>query len=112
MSNELTVTAGLVPVPVVVGRRDRGAQPTVPKLPGSDSTGNTDLTGHAAQPAAPALTNNGFDFRVDKQTGMTVVKVFNKTTGELVRQIPLAEVVHVAQLLRQAERHSVLDLLA
>jgi uncharacterized FlaG/YvyC family protein len=34
---------------------------------------------------------------------MTIVKVFNSQTGELVRQIPTEEVVRIAQLMRQEE---------
>ena len=40
------------------------------------------------------------------------MRIFNKSTGELVRQIPSEEAVHVAQLLRQDEQHLLLDLQA
>jgi flagellar protein FlaG len=38
-----------------------------------------------------------FDF--DKRTGMTIVQIVNRSTGELVRQIPTEEVVRIAQYL-------------
>jgi flagellar protein FlaG len=47
--------------------------------------------------------SNSFSFNFDKQSGMTIVKVFNSQTGELVRQIPTEEVVRIAQLMRQEE---------
>lgn len=56
---------------------------------------------------------NTFDFSFDKPTGMTIVKVYNSDTGQLVRQIPTEEVVRIAQLMRQEEAHpQVLDVTA
>jgi flagellar protein FlaG len=43
----------------------------------------------------------------DKQTGMTIVKVFNDSTGELVRQIPAEELVRIAQYFN--EQHPLLN---
>ncbi len=72
----------------------------------------TDVLQRAAQHVTAAMGSGGvsFSFIIDKQSGMTIVKIFNKDTGELVRQIPSEEVVHVAQLLRQDEQRSLLDL--
>lgn len=38
-------------------------------------------------------------FSVDKGTGMTIVQIYNRTSGEMVRQIPTEEVVRIAQFL-------------
>lgn len=70
-----------------------------------------DLLQRAAQRVVGAMQDGGikFDFTIDKQSGMTIVKVFNRATGELVRQIPSEQAVHVAQLLRQDEQRLLLD---
>ncbi len=39
-------------------------------------------------------------FRIDEDSGMTVVRVVNKDTGELVRQIPNQEVLELAEHLQ------------
>ena len=71
-----------------------------------------DLLQHAAQHVVDAMQAGGvsFKFSIDKQSGLTIVRIYNKETGELVRQIPGEEVVHVAALLRQDEQHTLLDL--
>lgn len=57
----------------------------------------------AAQQLQEFLQQAGHDmkFDVDKSTGMTIVRIFNSATGELVRQIPSEEVVRIATLLRE-----------
>jgi flagellar protein FlaG len=84
-------------------------------LPGSRperQSAAPDILQRAAQRVVAALANGGvsFDFTIDKQSGLTIVRIFNKGTGELVRQIPSEEAVHVAQLLRQDEQRLLLDL--
>lgn len=39
------------------------------------------------------------EFRVDEDTGRTIITVRNKETGEVVRQIPSEEVIALARLL-------------
>ncbi len=69
-----------------------------------------DVLSRAARRVADSLgSGNSFSFNVDRQTGMTIVRVINRATGELVRQIPTEEIVHVAQLLQQDEHQPVLD---
>ena len=69
-----------------------------------------DVLNRAAQRVADALgSGNSFRFAVDRQTGIMIVRVINRATGELVRQIPTEEVVHIAQLLQQDEHLPVLD---
>jgi flagellar protein FlaG len=45
--------------------------------------------------------DQSLQFQVDKQTGMTIVHVYNDATGEIVRQIPTEEVVRIAQYFDQ-----------
>jgi flagellar protein FlaG len=90
-------------------------QPVPVPLPGSQSSPQPaapDILQRAAQRVVAAMEQGGvsFDFTIDKQSGLTIVRIFNKATGELVRQIPSEEAVHVAQLLRQDEQRSLLDL--
>jgi uncharacterized FlaG/YvyC family protein len=73
---------------------------------------------HQAQIAARELQEylreNGHNLRftVDEASGMTVVRIYNTSTGELVRQIPTEEVVHLAAILRQEAGRSTLSLRA
>jgi flagellar protein FlaG len=119
MSSDLRV--GTTPVFSVPGR-SAGA-PAALRLPGTghdSAAGDTgmvhaaaatdDVLSRAARRVADSLgSGNGFSFNVDRQTGMTIVRVINKATGELVRQIPTEEIVHIAQLLKQEEHQPVLD---
>ena len=91
------------------------SQPAAPPLPGSRPDPHpaaTDVLQRAAERVVAAMAAGGvsFDFTIDKQSGMTIVRIFNKGTGELVRQIPSEEAVHVAALLRQDEQRALLDL--
>jgi hypothetical protein len=51
-------------------------------------------------------------FAVDKATGMTIVRIYNSASGELVRQIPSEEIVRIAELLHQELRQSSVDVRA
>lgn len=51
-------------------------------------------------------TGRTMQFSVDKITGTTIVRIYNSSSGELVRQVPSEEIVHLAELLRQEDRHS------
>ena len=119
MSNELPI-APLTPVvsPTATARVATTPLPlpgTGPDHAGSGNSSpqpavNHDVLARAAQHVADSLgSGNSFSFTVDNQTGITIVKVINKATGELVRQIPTEEVVRVAQLLQQDEHQKVLD---
>jgi flagellar protein FlaG len=111
MSNDLP----LAPLTAVAAptATARVATPPLP-LPGTGrdhaAAINQDVLARAAQHVADSLgSGNGFSFTVDNQTGITIVKVINRATGELVRQIPTEEVVRVAQLLQQDQQQKVLD---
>jgi len=51
-------------------------------------------------------------FVVDKVTGKTIVRIYNRASGELVRQIPSEEIVRIAELLRQEIRSPVVNVRA
>ena len=51
-------------------------------------------------------------FTVDQATGMTIVRIYNSASGELVRQVPSEEIVRIAALLREDMRRSAVDLRA
>ncbi len=46
-----------------------------------------------------ALREVGLRFEVDKETDMVVVKVVDRASGEVIRQIPNEEVVRIAKLM-------------
>jgi flagellar protein FlaG len=43
--------------------------------------------------------NNGIQFSIDKETGISVVKVIDKSTNEIIRQIPGDEILQIAKTL-------------
>ena len=113
MSSDISTisTTGTNPTPLGAA----AGQPAPAALPGSrpdPQPAAADVLQRAAQRVVAAMEDGGvsFDFTLDKQSGLTIVRIFNKATGELVRQIPSEEAVHVAQLLRQDEQRSLLDL--
>ncbi|MFI5445971.1 flagellar protein FlaG [Polaromonas sp. UC242_47] len=65
----------------------------------------------AVQDATPVQTENalrevnaslkaiGLEFEVDEDTDKMVVKVIDKETGELIRQMPSEEVIRIAKVL-------------
>jgi len=101
-----TARVATTPLPLPGTGRDHAAADNSRPQPAV----NQDVLARAAQHVADSLgSGNSFSFTVDNQTGITIVKVINKATGELVRQIPTEEVVRVAQLLQQDEHQKVLD---
>ncbi len=114
MSSDIsTVSSGTGGAPVVPA----AAQPAAQPLPGSRPDPHpaaTDVLQRAAERVVAAMADGGVSFNstIDKQSGMTIGRIFNKASGELVRQIPSEEAVHVAQLLRQDEQHLLVDLRA
>jgi len=113
MSSDIGTISNTGTNPVAPGA---GAAQSVPApLPGArpdPPPAAPDVLQRAAQRVVAAMEDGGvsFDFTIDKQSGLTIVRIFNKATGELVRQIPSEEAVHVAQLLRADEQRSLLDL--
>jgi flagellar protein FlaG len=102
----------VLPAQRLPGTPDPNALP-LPAPAAAAGRGGGDVLARAAQRVVDSIGGgNSFNFAFDKQTGMTIVKVYNKATGELVRQIPTEEVVRIAQLLSQEEHKPVLDITA
>ena len=49
------------------------------------------------------LKNSSLEFSVDQNSGKNVVKIVDKTTTEVVRQIPSEEAIHIAQALDELD---------
>lgn len=43
------------------------------------------------------MTTGSFEFSMDKETGTTLVRITDRQTGELIRQIPSKELVDIAK---------------
>lgn len=43
--------------------------------------------------------NRSLNFRVDENSGRTIITVFNEETGEVVREIPPEQVIEIAKVL-------------
>jgi flagellar protein FlaG len=58
----------------------------------------------AAQQLQDYLATSGrtLEFRLDDTTGMTVVTVKDTESGDVIRQIPSEEVLHIAKTLRDS----------
>jgi flagellar protein FlaG len=44
-----------------------------------------------------AISNNSLDFSIDDSSGKTIVRVTDKESGELIRQIPSQEMLEIAR---------------
>ena len=98
------VAAASVPTPVPGSTQ--GAAPGNAVQPVLAAGLASDVLQRAAQQVVAAMPGaNSFSFDFDKQSGMTIVRVFNSQTGQLVRQIPTEEVVRIAQLMRLSLIH-------
>lgn len=93
--------------PAAVGPRPAAAAPAA--LPDPEARARA-----AARLLQEFLQESGQDmkFMVDKVTGKTIVRIYNRASGELVRQIPSEEVVRIAELLRRETATSVIDVRA
>jgi flagellar protein FlaG len=88
------------------GQAPAPTPPVEPVQPASAAQ-NADLAGHEAADRARRQVeayleahDQGMKFNVDKASGLTVVHVYNRSTGEVVLQIPTEVVVRIAQLLK------------
>ncbi|MFT3907077.1 MAG: flagellar protein FlaG [Steroidobacteraceae bacterium] len=54
------------------------------------------------------LRASGHDmkFSVDDETGQTIVRIYNSSTGDLVRQIPSEDLVRLARALKEGEKQT------
>lgn len=111
-ATQATATATL-PATAAVGGTVGGASVAAVQAAGRVAGSGDVLQQAARQVVATLPGRNQFSFQFDRATGMTIVKVYNADTGELVRQIPTEEIVRIAQLMRQEEAHpNVVDVTA
>jgi flagellar protein FlaG len=104
VSNAMAGVAVAASVAVPIPGSGAGATSAKAVQPVGQAGAAADVLQRAAQQVVAAMPGaNRFNFSFDKQSGMTIVKVFNSETGELVRQIPTEEVVRIAQIMRQEE---------
>lgn len=77
----------------------------------ADATKAGDAQGKAADVNAQTinaqlkLANSSLEFKVDKSTGISYFKVVDATTGQVIRQVPSAEVLAMAQKLQDFSSH-------
>jgi len=79
-----------------------GATASVPATAAVTQTAPATIDADVSSEIAQYLRASGHEmkFDIDETTKQVVVKVYNSATGELVRQIPDAELLHLAQTLR------------
>lgn len=91
------------------GQSPAPTPPVEPILPASAAQ-NADSASHEAADRARRQVeayldahDQGMKFNVDKASGLTVVHVYNRSTGEVVVQIPTEVVVRIAQFLKNPQ---------
>lgn len=67
--------------------------------PDGDSDKDTILEAVRQVEKFVSLTNSEIKFSVDEDTGMSIVRVIDKATDQVIRQIPSEEVVAIARTL-------------
>ncbi len=102
-----SLTASVAPAPKPVARNPR--PPSTLEVPATPQGG---APASGAPEAAIASVNQHLQqtgselkVQVDKETGRTIFKVVNETTGEVVLQVPSDEVLALARNLRAMDKH-------
>ncbi len=82
----------------VDGAASAGAKPDVA---GSQAEAAPDAVDRAVAEINESLLNHavGVRFEIDSETDQVVVKVVDRTSGELIRQMPSEEVLRIAKLM-------------
>jgi flagellar protein FlaG len=97
MSIEAMNTAILqnpLPANVITSNKDEHARPVKGPPPAKKQT--SDIALKALKENLDLLHQVGLQFSVHEETGKTVIKVINKDTGKLIRQIPSKEMLNLA----------------
>lgn len=84
-----------------LGGANEARQPTTEQL--------INATDNISKAMQQANQNLEFEFSMDTETKKTVVKVVDKQTGELVRQIPSEETVAIARSIDRFQRSLLLN---
>jgi flagellar protein FlaG len=87
-----SIPLGKEVVPTSPDPLSKKTSPNGDKPPSVELDHRQDATQQAVRPVVNGL-GMGLEFSIDKDTGITVIKVLNVETGEVVRQIPPEEVL-------------------
>lgn len=47
--------------------------------------------------------NRGLEFSVDEDSGRSIIKVVDSETGDVIRQMPSEEILHIARFLKEGQ---------
>lgn len=110
--NVQTVSSSPAAIPLPAAAQGGGAQSTSP-LPQAVFVQSLPNQSSQAQPVSDrvkveeavakvkeqiqAVDSNNLDFSIDDSTGKTVVRVTDRETGEMIRQIPSQEMLDIAR---------------
>lgn len=101
-----TLTRHQDTLPEVAGRTTQQVNTVVASQPFAPSSTQSDEPNSKQLAEAVKATNdfvnsvnNSLTFSVDKESGKTIVKVIDKSTKEVIRQIPSEEMLAIAQAL-------------
>lgn len=109
------LVTGLQPVPSTgnAPAAKQGPRVDTPAIPGSEPRVSPDTNGQAIRAAVEAAvaavkdriqTNaSNLEFRIDDESGETVVRVKDAETNEVIRQYPSEEVLAIARNLARLE---------
>lgn len=70
---------------------------------------SVDIAGKLAD--MPQITKRNLQFSIDGDTGESVFRVIDSSTGELIRQIPSEQVLHIIEQVQEAQGATVLGML-
>jgi len=106
MGNQISSATGApvqVVVPEALGRAPRETQASGDVLPESGKPSPAEEPASVSIEEALAEVRDAarelsreLDFRIDEDTGRTIITVLNSETGEVVRQIPSEEILRIA----------------
>ena len=90
-----------------VSKEDKGGDKpnlrlqSIVKLRRDEEEKSREVQREKTEQATENLLDSGLEFSVDQETGQTITKIYDRTTGEIVRQLPAEETL--AFLKRLAE---------
>jgi flagellar protein FlaG len=59
----------------------------------------------------PQITKRNLQFSIDGNTGESVFRVIDSETGDLIRQIPSEQILHIIEQVKEAQGSTVLGML-
>lgn len=85
------------------------AKPTHTAKQVGSTNSSVDIAGKLAE--MPQITKRNLQFSIDGDTGESVFRVIDSSTGELIRQIPSEQVLHIIEQVQEAQGATVLGML-